>query len=532
LDEAIRRNRDRADDFLAVLDTATRNDHLDLADRAAALIAKHGGTATAPKPAANPSPTPSPMPWTAPELPGPIEDVAELLSELASALRSDSDDLVAWERVVAGLAQLSVRRPDELRRALRTIVEPSRVDAAPFGVDWWQVEQLTRLARDLAYERAMRPRFWDFVRGGSRDATVDELRPRLLAGSGPQRVIVARLQELTLTVGTPAAEWPLATPTRVNGHLDLSVLVERLEALQACGAEPGPIDLEQALLRLPRELDHDAAARARRLSSPAGRTLVDWLDGGGLADPVMTTFTTTRGPSWTSQPAPDRRLVGIAAAPSDSGPVVQALLGARPGTGHTSDDLAFLFNRGWWPAVLPSHREVIAAYLLPGIADTAEFDQRGGARALPRLAETTGPTGPATALCLAYGLGARHADDRIATVDAAVQFAATGQLPAAVVGGQLGELCVNGNVKLTRAVVSLDEIVRAGAAGAAWLTIEAALPALLAAADRPRGLPDLLQLGARVAVPGPVPDALTDLVERGTGRLGTEAKRLRGVLAG
>ncbi|MEE3921544.1 hypothetical protein V2I01_34695 [Micromonospora sp. BRA006-A] len=47
---------------------------------------------------------------------------------------------------------------------------------------------------------------------------------------------------------------------------------------------------------------------------------------------------------------------------------------------------------GWgdvWPAVLPGHRGVVAAHLLPEVAGAAQEDTLGHAAALPVLAECT-----------------------------------------------------------------------------------------------------------------------------------------------
>ena len=78
----------------------------------------------------------------------------------------------------------------------------------------------------------------------------------------------------------------VATPTRANGQLDATVLVDRLAAAERAGWQPWRFDLEQALLRVPSEIDGDALSRAGALRSPAGYRLARWLAGGGAPDPV------------------------------------------------------------------------------------------------------------------------------------------------------------------------------------------------------------------------------------------------------
>ncbi|BAL88752.1 hypothetical protein AMIS_35320 [Actinoplanes missouriensis 431] len=212
--------------------------------------------------------------------------------------------------------------------------------------------------------------------------------------------------------------------------------------------------------------------------------------------------------------------------------------------------------------VLPQHREVTAAWVLPVLAALADMDGRGGGAVLPLLAECSGPLGPAMTLAVAYVLGARHEGDRLAAVDAFLILAATdetvldetvlaatdGTVPAAGeetgrgggagfmagVGAEIGDLCADGTVKLSRVVPALADAHRAGATRAVWQVLVAALPRLLASATAPRGLPDLLELTTQIAgamsgkadIPG-----LAEVAGRsGSTRLGKEARRLRAVL--
>jgi hypothetical protein len=89
-----------------------------------------------------------------------------------------------------------------------------------------------------------------------------------------------------------------------------------------------------------------------------------------------------------------------------------------------------------WPAVLPGHRDVVAAWALPTGAATADEDQAGPRELLPLLAECTGPVGPALTIALAYGLAARATANRVAAVDAVLALAGSLDPRAARPGGR------------------------------------------------------------------------------------------------
>jgi hypothetical protein len=521
LDATARRDRARAGDVVDVMGVALASPHLDLADRAAVLIAKHSGGRSVAMVVPPDDAVALPPARPVAELPPPIATVPELVSEVVAVLGSAAEDAVAWERVLDALARLATTQPDALRAGATPIIgvpEEPTPWADRYAV-WSPSLQLRRVLDAIVSGPVRRRRVWDFVRGTPREESVTDLRPRLAPGAGPLRVFVARLQELALTIGTPKTHRLLATPTSATGHLDLATLVGRIAELERINAEPGPVDLGQALVRLPRAIDPDAAAEATRLTSVAGRTLAAWLNAGGLPDPATYLRITSR------------HRVGVDPAPDSAHPVVRTLLGAEPWRSRDGSQ----WYPGLWPAVMPSHREVIAAYLLPGVTDAAVFDVRGGSVVLPRLAETTGPIGPAMRLCLAYGLAAKHPEDRAATVDAVLLLAASGDPVDGETGVDVGTLCADGEIVLGRVVAALDEVARAGAPAAAWAILAGALPALLDATKPPRGLPDLLQLASKVAPAGGTVGAdvrhrLTVLADRRTSRVSTEARRLLGRL--
>jgi hypothetical protein len=182
----------------------------------------------------------------------------------------------------------------------------------------------------------------------------------------------------------------------------------------------------------------------------------------------------------------------------------------------------------WWPATMPSHREVIAAHLL---ASEWTEDQYGQGAAILGLAEADGPAGAATATTLAYGLGARHQSERSASVDALLVLAGRGQVPAAELGAAISTLARHKLLKLGRVTAALVDAAHAGAYADVWWTIARALPELLpeSGSPAPTGLPDLIALGARSAeVTGARADIpqLTTVAARGSSRLAQEATRL------
>ncbi|SCF05520.1 hypothetical protein GA0074695_3151 [Micromonospora viridifaciens] len=310
-------------------------------------------------------------------------------------------------------------------------------------------------------------------------------------------------------------------------------LLERLTALG--DRAPWPWDLTQALLRLPADTDDAVADKAAALGTPAGDRLAGWLHDGGLPQAVACATTVTRRPrraryDWEFEQLVERRLLVELRPPAGYDDPLGLLTVDPPPIAATYD--------GWvalWPSTLPGHRSVVAASVLPGVAASADMDQQGGTAVLPLLAEGTGPGGVALDLAVAYGLGARHGADRIATLDALLMLAGAGQLDPTGTGRRLGELVTAGAVKPTRVREPLRDAALAGAPLTVWRLLAAALPALLAAPGPLRGLPDLLTLasetatatGVRIEVPG-----LADVAARGgSSRLVTEARRLRRALA-
>ncbi len=198
--------------------------------------------------------------------------------------------------------------------------------------------------------------------------------------------------------------------------------------------------------------------------------------------------------------------------------------------------------RPYWLAVLPERRELVAARLLRDLSALAVDDTRGAAAILPLLAEADGEAGEAVHLGVAYGLGARHPEDRLAAVDALLVLAARGQLDGARLGADLGQLIRRGAVKPQRLAESVRNAAATGATSCVWGILRNTLPVLLAdlatagSATPPRGLGDLLAVAAECAersgARGELPHLAQTADRRGASRLVTQARRLRSSLAG
>ena len=371
----------------------------------------------------------------------------------------------------------------------------------------------------------------------------DILLNALLAGSprpvddvlesapAPDALFRRRFREAADLLGGPAL---LATPTSATGHLDPEIFAARLRAWEAAGRQPGRFDLEQALLRLP--LDGDRRL-LDGLVSPAAATARAWMsaDGPGSVD---LTYRIAKikawGPDhWDRRRTDDRvtRLVvtGTCASDLDSASRLFTL-----DTSREKSDI-FEWSARWWPSVLPSHREVIAAHLLDQAAcwPTGEYEQDGTILA---LSEATGATDRATATVLLYALASQRAVDRAAALDALLSLAAQNALPAAELGHHLGVFIGTGDIVLGRVVASLTEAVRAGAH--LWPLFTAAITALLPTPDTapPTGMADLLAAASEAADTHRIRDTIPALTawtpkSRST-RVAREAARLRTVLTG
>ncbi|MFI6920109.1 hypothetical protein ACIBIZ_09150 [Nonomuraea spiralis] len=271
----------------------------------------------------------------------------------------------------------------------------------------------------------------------------------------------------------------LATPTWMSGHLDPDVLADRLETCAAAGVEPLPADLAQALLRLPRGSHPAAADRAAKVESQAARSAARWLAGGGMADPEC-------GHVW-------RHMVDASMVEfGDDEPEhftqvrLQPVLRMTAPTGHRLIDEVLLRQPfdwtvdefdgtvGAWPAMLPSHREVVAVNFLP-LLPRGHWGTWVTPAQVAGLEIAQGPLGESTAAILAFLL-ADNAPDVIPLV---LSMAARGDLPAEAIGRQLA-LTLRRTWRETRAAVAaLTALADAGGHHEVWRVLRALLPGML-----------------------------------------------------
>lgn len=445
------------------------------------------------------------------DLPGPITSPAELFEQSVLMLRNPAMSWAEMERLVAGLVTSGPAIVDDLQRYVENegtrLLERSHLSHL-FGPALILHSLLDRRtsAEHLA-RRARKRRL--FGRGRRQDAAsfaeaarlehrrrmISQHRPRGAEFPALSRLLHLRFVDAAAHIGAPAL---LATPTSSTGHVDPEVFAARLRILEEAGDEPGRYDLEQALLRLPAGTGRVPGLDG--LSSPAAAQAREWLASGGFRAPDLGYgFVTVRRrlsswySDWTEVPYFHARAVCTSAL--DSARLLGTVdppEGEETGVGHHSPQIP------WWPASLPSHRELTAAHLLHHTA-TCHHDPYDQGAVLPAFADTTGPTGPATAAVLLQGLGAADAPGRAGAVDALLSLAAQNALPAADLGRLLPAFLEAGSFPLTRLLPPLTEAVQAGAP--LWPFFAEAVPALLPAPGTPArtGLAPFLALATTTA---------------------------------
>ncbi|MET7336301.1 DUF6493 family protein [Nonomuraea sp. NPDC005650] len=330
----------------------------------------------------------------------------------------------------------------------------------------------------------------------------------------------------------------LATPTWMSGHLDPDVLIDRLETCAAAGVEPPPADLAQALLRLPRGCHRAAADRAAKIDLAAARSAARWLAGDGMADPEC-------GHVW-------RHMVDASMVEFGDGEPehftevrLQPVLRVTAPTGHRLIDEVLLRQPfDWtndefggtlraWPAMLPSHREVVAVNLLPFL-----LRSHWGAGLVPAdvtgLEIAQGPIGESTAVILAFLL----ADSVPSMIPLVLSMAARGELPAEAIGRQLALVLRRTWYETRPAIVALTELADAGGHHEVWRILRALLPGMLPGQGQRITVThaELVAFAADVArwtgARGEIPVVGEFAQSRRTIRLVHECKRLHAQLTG
>ncbi|GAA2288114.1 hypothetical protein GCM10010149_38270 [Nonomuraea roseoviolacea subsp. roseoviolacea] len=492
----------------------------DLRNRMAAAF----GGETVPEPeSATDGGADEPVPAPLPAPPRPVPAVAPPGDALSLAAMALDEDGPSAERSLAAFVRLAARDRDALRTALAPL---SRQD--DWRLRWSELRErewrehdtwMRALAIELAGPGVTHESLWMLALKAAallnevsqetlertwarRDRTPEppahqDPVPEPRRASPFHRFILRRYAEIhaALAAGT-LPPLLLATPSVSTGHVDPAELVARLAELEAAGREPLPADFQQALLRLPRAVDPAVVERAGALTSAAGRRAARWMREGGLPDPVVrvTRLGEGEGP----------RNVGwmtttVEAAPTGL-PLIDELLADQPRHVHYVFDghLGDMMER--WPAVMPSHREVVAAHLVG--------HEPLGIRWMPssvleRLAEASGPAGRATALLLAHRIFARSwiEDCTGPALRALRRLAASGELPAEELGGWLAERVLRGEVRTSDLAALLEAEALNGAHHDVWRVLATALPPLLPApgARATKADTELVALAGRTA---------------------------------
>ncbi|MFJ8199676.1 DUF6493 family protein [Streptomyces sp. NPDC096152] len=476
-------------------------------------------------------------------LAAPPRSAAEAAEEVGALLASDGG-VAAFERALDGLVRLAHDDRDGLLEALVPVIARQWWSGTPSGSGraYGAEEHFAR-----AYEGAFGAR-------GGLEMILATLAGRLPTvtlhravqhGTTPpdcvhaplSRAFDARLWEVAYRVRTEPLPFLLSTPTWSTGLLEPDELVTRLESYRRLGARTSAADFAQALLRVRRTDRAAASAAARRalaLGTAEGTRLARWLTAEGEELPIGRRRTSHGRVLVEFGELRELREDFPAAFKPLGTPV--SVFRERWYCHHWSHEI-----RRHWLAVLPERRELVAARMLRDMSGPAAENTRGAAAVLPPLAESGGTAGDATHLCVAYGLGARHPEDRLAAVDALLVLAARGQLDAAALGADLGQLGRSGTVKPLRLAESLRTAASTGANATIWEMLRHALPVLLAdlaaegRAGPVRGLGDLLAVAAECAersgARGELPHLARTADRRGSSRLAVQARRLRSALA-
>ncbi|NRQ35531.1 hypothetical protein HII36_27410, partial [Nonomuraea sp. NN258] len=458
-----------------------------------------------------------------PALAPPIASVAELAAELEKPLWPE--DPARIERTLAGLVELTHANRDAVVSGLQP---------------WWRANWRQPFdARTYAHGMSGGDEHIGFLLSRCALAVVSpadsrELTALLNDGNrawpssepAPQRFVQRRFREvMALFERDETVPVLLATPTAPTGHVDAATLVARMERLG--DAEPLEHDFLQALLRLPRGIGPEPIARAARLPSVAGRRLAACLRDGGLPDPVVSWgLEAFDRPEYYHQSSREAH-ARLAPPERVNGPLAE-LWTLEPKSPYP----AFSRNMEWWPSIMPSHREAMAAHLLECLPWHSQVE------AVAALAHNDGPVGIATASAIVVGMGHQPPDQRALAGEAVLTLAARGELPAADLGRAIGHLVRSEQVKLNRITGVLDDVTSAGAHAGVWAALAQAVPLLLPApGEKARaGLGDLLKVAVRAAVLAGAREELPGLAElaarKGSSSMSYEARRLHEALTG
>ncbi|GAB1824249.1 hypothetical protein [Herbidospora sp. RD11066] len=466
----------------------------------------------------------------APPVQPPIRDVPEFVVELKDVQRTD--DMDAFERIMAALVEFSHRDRDAMAADLKADFEPTAWDFfrtisyVPDDNGW-----LLFWAAALVGEHADR-KFTGHARTllGPERSLLERFKEMLLPPRNPHksrqpphaRLFSQRVMEiLCMTAEGDTRPGLLATPTSPGHLVDPDTLLTRLEALG--DREPLPADLTQALLRLPREVDASVADRAEKIGGTGGRALAGWIRGGGLPDPVI---------EWTVRVHRDHGYTERnAAVTMDPGVRLPEEIDALVRLAPADDYERWIHPRDLWPGALPNHPEATAAYLLRWICDWADQTEPAGEAVIP-LAVSPGPVGPVVAAAVVAAMGHQRAVQRAAAGEAFLALAGRPDYPGQGVGDAIRRLVTGEVTKLNRITEVLAQSADAGAHAQIWEAVSVALPGLLPEEGaKPRsGLGDLLGVAVASARVCGAKGKLAGLAElaarKGSSRVNMEARTL------
>ncbi|NDZ57106.1 hypothetical protein G3I47_07450 [Streptomyces anulatus] len=450
------------------------------------------------------------------------ETVAELVEEVAARVKSHASERwlpssgvaapstgdTHFERTLDGLVRLSRTHREELTEALRETLAgvyfvehglgPYMVDPRSISTSHGTSVVVASLLGLVSDRDRVAWRAKTTVSG-----------PDACAHTALNAVLLDRAWEAAAAIAAGETPFLLATPTWHTGAIEAAELVERLRIYRDSGARPGPADFAQALLRVRRGGPEaaDVAAAAEALGTAEGDRLAAWIRADEPVAPVLrhpaTAVSRPSSGNWWQRTTSGARQVLLATRertvirhefPRTFHWLGRAQLPRAQECYHWGPE-----RSSHWTATLPEDPEALAAWLMPDLLFAADQGQRGAVGFLPALAESAGEVGGATHLALAYGLGARHPEDRTAAVDALLVLAAGGRLDGASLGRELAILVDRDLVKVNRTADALGTAAATGAYRTVLTVLAALLPGLLAYEKTPRGLGDLLSVAAECA---------------------------------
>ncbi|GAA2211825.1 hypothetical protein GCM10009850_072850 [Nonomuraea monospora] len=471
-----------------------------------------------PKPPSVGTLTAPPLPRLAP----PLASAAELAAEMLELRWPEEPH--QYERIMAGLVELSHRD----REAVVTLLAPRwhGYYGHPDNPMGHAYPSNDRTTRDLLQRCVLALVYPDYSRRLT-SAMAERQEAYQQREVLPQEIVLRRLREIIhLFEREETIPVLLATPTAATGHVDPATLLDRMERLG--DAEPLDADFWQALLRLPREVDEALVVRAEKLPTEAGRRLARWLRDGNLPGPAVRKESGLPDPAVRNEPGPPDPAVR-------NEPGLPGWLSELGSVRFDSARCSYPEEIVWWPTIMPSHRNVVAKYLVKCLSWLSErSDAR--AEAVVTLAHGDGPAGRATALAITAFLGHPRPAQRAAAAQALAVLAVRGQFPAGDFGWAIAKLIQDGDLSLKRITASLADLVDDGAHAEVWQAFTTALPPLLPkAGERPRGgLGEFLTVAVRAAIlagaRGEVPGLAELAGRKGSSLVLQEARRLHGTV--